>query len=443
MNFIKKIFNDGLLKKLLKNASVLLSGNIVSQVIGMITLVFSTRLLGPELFGVLVVIQTYILIVDSIVNFQSWQALIKFGVEALEKTDQEKFKGYIKFGTILDVSTAIIATLIAIVSIQFVGPLVLGLNSEQTLMASVYSLTILFHLSGTPTAVLRIYNKFKMFAYQQVISALIRLIGIIIATLIGADLWAVLMVWMLSEVVGHIILLVLGHLVLHTKDIRKWWSSPIVNGKEIFKFTCWTNLTSMLDVPVKQLDIIMVSTVISFEAVSIYKVFKQVSNVIGKVADPIFQAIYPQLVQLITAKKYKRSLKFSLKSGFIISAILTPIIIIIVSLSPIWLDILFGELYASAWHILAIYLTLRLLSVAFICIHPLFIAMGLVKKNVLILFFTNLIYIGAALLLGAVYGLLGIVLAYGIQFLSVVIWKLYYIFKDIQEKNNYVFEHLK
>lgn len=426
MNRLRNLFQDNLMKKLLKNASILLSGNVIVQIFGLLSLVLTTRLLGAELFGVLVVIQTYVQIFDRLFNFQSWQALIKYGVEALEENDTEEFKGYIKFGTILDLSTAFVATILALISVHFFGPL-LGLNPEQVFIAALYSGTIFFQLKGTPTAILRIFDKFKMFAYQEVISSIIKLLGIIVATLLHADILIVALVWMITDVVGYLLLLFLGHYVLYCQNIGKWWKSKIKNGKDIFRFTWWTNLTSALDLPVKQFDMIIVSSVISFEAVSIYKVFKQVSNIIGKFADPIYQAIYPQLVELIANNKLKKAYNFALKSGLLISGILSPIILIVVVLSPYWLDVIFGEIYATAWWILGIYLVLRLISVTFICIHPLFVAMGYVKKNITILFFTNLLYVVSSIVLGYSIGLLGIVLAYGVQFLSVVLWKIYHI----------------
>lgn len=430
MKFIKKILSDNLMSNLMKNASILLSGNFITQILGLITLILTTRLLGTELFGIFIIIQTYVLIVDNLLNFQSWQALIKYGVEALEKKQIDKFKGYIKFGTILDIVTAFLATILAIIGIQFIGPL-LDLSNSQIMITSLYSLTILFKLSGTPTAILRIYDKFKLIAFQQVTSSFIKLTGIIIATILGANLWGVSIVWILTTIIENLLLLIFGHYILYKNNMKKWWHSKINKAGDIFRFTWWSNLTTVFDLPVKQFDMVIVSSVISFEAVAIYKIFKQVSSIIGKVAEPIFQAIYPQLVELTSNNELNKAFRFSIKSGLFISGILLPIIIIVIITSPVWLDLIFGKAYAEDWKILGVYLLLRIISTVFISIHPLFIAMGYVRKNIVILIFTNILYITAILLLGYKYGLMGVVLAYGVQFMSVVIWKILLINKKI------------
>jgi O-antigen/teichoic acid export membrane protein len=69
-------------------------------------------------------------------------------------------------------------------------------------------------------------------------------------------------------------------------------------------------------------------------------------------------------------------------------------------------------------------MVLRSVSCALVVVHPLFLAMGYVKRELLILLVANSLYMGAALVLGQAYGLLGIVLAYGVQFSSVVLPKL-------------------
>ena len=110
-------FRDSVFRRLWQNAAVLLSGNLVSVLFDFVSLVVTARALGPTWFGVFVLIQTYVLVVDNLVNFQSWQAVIKYGADTLDEGDPDHFKSLIKFGTILDIASAIIATVIAIACI--------------------------------------------------------------------------------------------------------------------------------------------------------------------------------------------------------------------------------------------------------------------------------------------------------------------------------------
>ena len=151
---------DDLLTRLFKNAAVLFGGNMLASLLGFASLALTARALGVERFGFLVLITTYVAIVDNLVNFQSWQAIIKYGADALEQIHEEDFKSLIKIGFLLDATTAVLATILAASGAWFVGQW-RGWDEEIVIMAAMYSFTILFHISGTPTAILRLFDKFN------------------------------------------------------------------------------------------------------------------------------------------------------------------------------------------------------------------------------------------------------------------------------------------
>ena len=122
--------------------------------LGLIYLVLTTRALGASGFGILVLVQTYVNVVDRLVSFQTWQALIKYGAEAVEEPVQDRFKGMVKTGTLLDVSSAILGAVIAAPAVFWIGPW-LGWDGEIIRMAAWYSVSILFHLSSTPMAIIQ------------------------------------------------------------------------------------------------------------------------------------------------------------------------------------------------------------------------------------------------------------------------------------------------
>src|SRR4030042_757575 len=118
---LKKLFNDVILKRMLKNASVLFSGTTTAGLMGLISLSLAARALGAEKLGIFALIQSYIFIIDRLMNFQCWQAVIKFGADFLKQNKKENFKSLIKFCTILDAATAAIGTIIAIVIVCILG----------------------------------------------------------------------------------------------------------------------------------------------------------------------------------------------------------------------------------------------------------------------------------------------------------------------------------
>jgi O-antigen/teichoic acid export membrane protein len=394
----------------------------------------SVKALGAELFGILVIIQTYVLVVDTLVKFNSWQALIKFGAEAFENKQVDEFKRLVKQASLLDVSSSISGTVIAVSFAYMIGKW-LHWDIKIIPMVMLYSIVILFNLSGAPTGILRLYNKFKLLAIQKTVSSGIRLIAIFIAFLITKSLWVYIIIWVVTDIAGNIFLLILGYYILHKNEVRAWWKGPISNFKRFFTFTFWTNITSTLDLPVKQLDIFIVSAVIGLQGVAIYKILKEISKVIGQVGDPIYQAVYPEFASMIARKENIGATKFAAKIGIIIFSISIPIALIVSITSPWWLNIFFGKVFAAAWIALSVYLLLQVISTSFITIHPLFVVMGYVQKNFVILAIANASYFALAWILGLKIGLMGVVLAYGVQFSIVILLKIYYISRGIKKNS--------
>ena len=99
---VKALLRDDLLRRLLRNTSYLLTGTAGASFLALVALALTARSLGPELLGVLAMIQAYAGMVDR-ARIETWPALIKYGAEALEEERYDDFKSLIKFGFLVDV----------------------------------------------------------------------------------------------------------------------------------------------------------------------------------------------------------------------------------------------------------------------------------------------------------------------------------------------------
>jgi O-antigen/teichoic acid export membrane protein len=238
---------------------------------------------------------------------------------------------------------------------------------------------------------------------------------------------------MATDVLGNLLLLFFGWSLLAKKAFTGWWYAKCEEWQKVFKFTWWTNITSTFDLPIKQFDIMIVAAVVSLEAVGLYKIFKQVTLILIQVADPIYQVVYPQFSTFLAQGKTRKAVRLAVKTGVILLLFSLPMAFVISLLSPWWMSSIFGEAYTKDLLALGVYLFLIAISIGFISIHPLFIAMGFVKYNVAILAVSNTLYVLAAWFLGGIFGLMGIVIAYGIQFSSILISK-YCLLSDAYRK---------
>jgi O-antigen/teichoic acid export membrane protein len=425
---LREWFKDGFFQSLFRNVGVLLGGDAVARALLFAATVLTARALGAEQFGVLVLVQTYAQILGTVVNFQSWQAVIKFGAEALAHHRLDDLKGLIWFGTVLDLVSALFATVTALTVLPWVGRW-LGWTEEITRMAGFYSWVILFNVTGTSTGIIRLFDRFRMFATQRLLAGTLKLTGVAVAYFCDAGLWVYIVIWMLLDAVGYVLLIIFGYSLLHQKGIHHWWRYRSKQWRPFLAFACWNNLASTVDIPVQMLDVFIVSRLTSLEAVGIYKIFKQVSDVLTKAVAPIYQVVYPQFASLIAGGDEDRAVRFAAKLGVLILIPTVPAVAIISLSSPWWLDLVFGPSYAGEWLAFGVYLCFQGLSVVFTSLHPLFLAMGYVKRDFAIGAISNIAFLVSSWYLGRAYGLMGIINAIGIQFGTVIVLKMYFVCK--------------
>jgi O-antigen/teichoic acid export membrane protein len=287
-------------------------------------------------------------------------------------------------------------------------------------MLAVSSLLILFDLSGTPTGVLRLLDRFEFLAVKNVLIGILSLVGALFVYLYGGGIWGFLVVGLVSSILGSVLLVFMAFIALRQRGLIQYWRVPIKNWKPFLRFSMWMYATSTVDIPVKRFDIIIVSSVISLEAAGIYKIIKQVLSLMDLLVDPVYQAIYPQFATMVAHNDSKGAMKYSLKISSMLLAICGLMSLVLAVTSAWWLKAIFGEGFAIGVLPLNFFLFLRVVSIATIAIHPLFNAMGYVKQNALILLIANGIYLALAWQLGPRIGLLGLAFAYGFQFSLIV-----------------------
>lgn len=419
-------FKEESFRKLIRNSGTLLIGETGASIINIFSLIVLLKVLDAADYGILVLVQTYTITIDQLINFQSWQAFIKFGAEELATNNFKKFQNLIRQGTFIDFGTAVLGTVIAFLCVDSVGNF-LGWNSEVILFSKIYSLSILFHFSGIPTGVLRIFNYYRIFSFQKIFVALIKLIGIIISYFLSYNLLTIIFIYLVADIIGHLFLTVFSYIVLWKKGLKNWWKGRTIFSKQFISFTVWTNLSTAITIPSKQLDVFIVSSALSIEIVGVYKVIKQVSSLLSRLVSPLYQSIYPEFATIIANKKFNKAIKTSIKVSIILAAIVAPIVLIISVTSPIWLNLFFGEIFRKSWVAFVVFFVYVGLDAISSPIHPLFNAFGYVKQKFLIMTVGNLMYLPIAWLLGHSYGLIGIVNAYGVQLMIITLSKIFYI----------------
>ena len=433
-----KIFSNIFWKNLFKNSLWAFFGDTGASLIGLIVTFLLIKFLGSYDYGVLVLAQTYMLIIDVALNIQAWKSTIQYGQKALIENDIEKLAGYIKLGTIIDLSTAFLGGLVALFLAPLVGHL-FSWSPELIICAQIFSVTIFSHFSGTPTAMLRVMDKFNLVALQKFITAFIKLVSILVMFLLNSNisLVNVVIIYCISDIIGNILLVIFAF-VTYKKIYSKYKilkSKFPDDSKDFVSYTLWCTFGCILDIPVNYFDMIFISF-LSTDLVSVFKVFKQFGSILNKVSSPLQQSILPQFSELNAKNENRRALKIFVKIKNTMLKFTVPVALLIGITSPLWLNIFYGEMYSDKWYILLIYLPINAISLSYTTLHPFYQSMNRVKNETIIVAISNVIYMLVSYLLVRRIDLFAILIALVIQNFLIIYYKIIDIKRILKESDN-------
>lgn len=428
---LEKFKLGGFWQNLLRNSLWAFLGESIASFIGLIITIILIKKLGSDKYGILVLAQSYMLIMDVVINIQSWKSVIQFGQKSLVQKDYKNLNSYIKLGTILDMSTAVLCCIISFFFASFLGN-IFSWSNEMILCCKIFSITIISHFSGTPTAILRIYDKFYLVALQKFISAIIKLFSLLIVLFYfnKTSLIFITIIYCVTDIIGNLLLVIFAILVLKKKtQIKIIIKSKLPDDrKEFINFTLWVTLSEIVDVPVNYFDMFIIS-LLGSDYVAIFKVFKQIVAILQKITSPLQQAIMPQFSELKAQKNELKGYQIVMKIKKVSLYLILPIALIIGLTSSIWLKIIYNNAYSDKWYILLLYLISQSIALSYTTVHPYFLSLNQSKRTFIYVFIANIVFIISSYILVFPLGMLGIVISYTIQFSIVIYLKLNYIKK--------------
>lgn len=413
---LKSIFKVGILESLSSVLSIVITFLIIF-------------IIGAEQNGMIIIVQSYCMLMNDIFNFQSFTAVIKFLSNNNINKYSNKIKQILKQAYFYDILTAIIATIVGISLLPFVSKF-MGWNSSVIILINIYIISILLNINGTAIGILRYYNKFTYVALNNIVYNFIRLFIIIF---LNKELTITILIILetILSIVKNLSLNILAVIILRGNGIKGLYKEKLVFDKEFFKFNIYSNITVTLDLPFQYLAIFFINKYLGFSENTIYKIFQNIGSIMTKISSPITQVIYPEMAKAVSNKNIKLATEYFKKIFKYLSILTIAISTLIYITKGIWFNMLVGTNFYYNKELLS-YLVFCIISTSFMGIHPLFISLGYIKYNIRILILSNGIYCTLLLILGGSNGLEGIIISLLVQCIIVVVLKGYIIkSKDI------------
>lgn len=420
---IKNYISSNIKKnKILANFIVLFTGDGISSILNIFSTAIIIQAIGMNKNGMIIMIQTYALFFDQIFNFKVFESLIKFLTKSIYDKDKEKCKFYIKQGVVLDLITAIIATIMGILMINIVIN-VMGWEVTLKPYIIIYMVTVIFNISGVCIGIIRTYNKFNYISYINVIVNIIKIIMYTIGLALGIKFNYFFCVEIIISILKNILLIICAYRIILSENLGDFYKGSLKFEKDFLWFSINTNLASTIDLPINTLTTFIMNKYLGFEAISVYKVFEKIGSLVGKFSSPLNQIIYPELNIYVAKGEKNKAIKLTKKLGVGISIIGILVLAMIALSHSMWLEMIIPNYdpYILSLYIYILYIVFTNSTAA---VHSLFLALGYVKYVVPILLSINTIYLLIIIPIIKILHLNGVILMLIIQALLVVAAKI-------------------
>ena len=403
--------------KVLKNTGILLSGNMGANVFGLLSVAIFTHSQGAVIFGYYVLFLTFIEIIDRVFNFQTWQAFIKFATDFQVKNEHHNVIMLIKYSFLVDLASLIVATLVAL-SLNSFAMEFFSIPREYQTLLFLMSLTILFKTTEISTGVFRLYDRFKVQAKIAVYSSAIKfaMFGTIALVTPSFEMfvYATVLVQFITMMMKYFYVksVLNEHNVTIVEILKEKVNMPLLKEFKIFSFIVYNNFDVAVRMVSRQLDVVILGKLYGAEIVGIYKIAKEVANLIAKLTDPVYQAIYPEFAKMLANGKKLEAKQMAIKISLYAGAAGLVFYGLFALLGEWAIGLAFGSEFLGAYEVVLVYFIAIFVAIITLSLYPMQHAFGYAKEAFTNQLHATLVYIPALFILIFYFEMIGASIAY-------------------------------
>ena len=363
--FISKIKS-----KTLQDLLKVLSGNIVAQGVGFLTIIIISRDLGPEQYGIFSLLLAIFTVAVQISDFGVSTSYVKYVSENLSKA-----KGI--FVTVILSKVAL--SLIIIVALYFLSGVISDFFFESRKyqkLIELIAVAILFQsFFGVIIGHFQAIQNFKVFAYLNISHNLLKLISIIIISFSFSQ--EKHLEYFILSYAFVVIFLIFSISIKNYKLFRYIKQFDFNYFIQIYKLGFWVFLSSLAVMVIMRLDIMMHQKMSTSLEVGYYSVAMNLAMIFPLITTSLVTTLLPKMDEFLKNHTVKEYVKRVLSNTKYVLAVL----IVMELLSPFVIKILFGEQYIESISVF------QILLVAFtfgMIINPISLVMYSINKAYLL-----------------------------------------------------------
>jgi O-antigen/teichoic acid export membrane protein len=315
---LHKIFENELIRRIIKNSGYLFSTNGISAALSMLQGILVARLLGAAGFGILGTITLFTSTINNLASFRMSELVVKYVGHFTENNDEQRAAAIFKAAAI----TEMVASLFAFILIMLLAPTgarYFAKDPSTTSIFMMYGLVVLANLMAeSSTGLLQISDRFRRIAVLNLVQSIVVLTLIALIYKKGGNLSEVVIAYLIGKAVGALGITISAFTEASRRWGSYWWRSPIGSLQQQWRglthFAISTNISATISLATKDSEILWVSYLSGPLQAGYYKLALALANIIQMPVDPLPQATYPELSRQVARRNWN-NLRYILRQG--------------------------------------------------------------------------------------------------------------------------------
>lgn len=289
-------------RKFIRNVGILTVANLVGVTLSFVQSILVARWLGPELYGVAALVMSYAVLLFTFLDVRSVDASVKYLGEFLAKGENGRVLAICKLGYTVDISMSLLTFVLVATTAWWAEEHVVHTTGTAWLIVLYAASFLPGSLGRTSSAILVTLGRFPTLAQVEILTAILRT-TLVLTLVVGG--WGVVGI-ILGNAIGSTVQgAVLG--ILAYPAVRQAWGKYWTSGSwraltgrrwEICRFFFYNDLTVLLDLTVKQFDLVILGYFRGPTEVGYYRLAKSIGATLGNLVGPLQSVISPKFAQL-------------------------------------------------------------------------------------------------------------------------------------------------
>ena len=380
------------IRRVMANFAHLVTGKAAAGVVSAIYLLIITRALGAHGYGVLILVNAYVVLVGTVVAYCGFHGVVRYGAIVLEAGDRAGFARIVRYMGVVELVCGAAAITLAALLAPLIGPK-LGWSDEAVRFAVLYSLAVIAQIRATPQGVLQLAQRFDLISAHQIVLPGMRLIGATVVWGLHGGLMGYLAVWLTASVVEGLAmwLMALGswRKLAPGEPLLGPWRGVSTKIEGFGRFAVITKFEITLRELAPKLAPLTVGWVLGPAAAGVFALALRGTSLLAQPAGLLSRAIYPVLAAQNAKREMAPLWRTVWRAALMVTIAAVPIVLLLAVFGRHLLPALGGSTFAAGSALVVLIALSRTASLAGAPIAAGLIALGRPQRSMIVALAAN------------------------------------------------------